>query len=320
MNSTKTKFSSHEKLIFNSLQYAIVTISTIGIFTNALTFQVFQSKRFKNLSFAFFFKALVLFNILVLILNYNEFANQLFNHVIDNQIDFTCRFLEYFTYIAAGLTYWTIDLNLLDRFFSIVYFRRFPILENKYAHIASLGVIALFNGLIYIPIPFFRQILPQNTEKNNFTCAYSSRSHSYVIYWIDFANCVLSGFIVNNILSIAIIRNLINSRKRANRVINQHMSKEIKFAINMIVLNFVDFALKIPVTILLLYGNYFSITLTYGKVQILFSIGVLLFTINCSSALLINLISNSMFRTEFVSMTSFRFLKKNNSQETRHRD
>lgn len=299
-------FSYNEKNIFYSIQYLIVALSLLGIVCNVLTFLVFQRKRFQNLSFAFYFKSLIVCDSILLVINYRLFVNIIFHNVIDDLGNFSCRCFEYVSYLIGGLSFWLIDLNLLDRLLFIVYFQRLAILRNRRFQIGAVCALVALNALIYTPMPFFRQIVQLTSTQaeingKNYSCQYMSSTDSDIVYWIDLTNVVLAELVVNNVLSVASIVFINKSRKRAN-CIDTNVSKNIKFAITMLVLNLVVFVLQTPVSIILLLINKKRLQFSYGQVQILYSIGILLFTINCASLLAINLLSNSIFRIEFVSM------------------
>lgn len=283
------------------LQYSMVVISTVGIILNILTYLVFQRKRFKKTSFSFYFKALIISDILMLVFNYRVFLNILYKISLDNMNQFLCKFLEYTGYIIGSVNVWIVSLILFDRLVSIVFLQRLSFIKTRMFHFGSVLAVITVSALIYIPMPYFREFLAPNQESNqsnnSLICWYPGDS-SLITYWLDMANMLLGCLLSNNILAIITMFHIYRSRKRCQRL-DKSVAKDIKFAINTIVLNIVIFLLQTPVSIILIIVEYLKDELI---VEILFSFGVLLIAIKCSTALLVNLTSNSIFYSEFLKI------------------
>lgn len=119
--------------------------------------------------------------------------------------------------------------------------------------------------------------------------------------------------IINNILAIVLIVFIYKSRKRIISNLNGNITRrrqnrtevrDRKFALNSIVLNICCFVLILP----LQFDLCFSVYLQWSPelTQMMFTIGVTLFTVLNGSTFFINLTVNSLFYDEFMAIFTAR--------------
>lgn len=87
-------------------QCLVISLTTIGLILNTLTFIVFQRRRFQNASFAFYFSALLVSDSLLLLQHFRIFAIIVFNKSPDGISIFLCKFFDYLEYISASVSTW----------------------------------------------------------------------------------------------------------------------------------------------------------------------------------------------------------------------
>lgn len=293
MNSSNQTTSLSEKATL-ILQYMIVVFTTIGIGLNIVTFAIFTHKKFQRMAFSFYFRVLLVSDIFHMIINYRIFPKVVYTRSLDRAWIGLCELLEYLSYIAGAVSIWTIGLILLDRFLIIAYLQRISIIKKRKFQILAVFIVFVFNSLYYVTIPIYREVMPQNESSNlshSYYCTYLNQDKAFIVYWSDLINMVLGCLIVNNVLTTLTLICIYESRKRTNHLETQ-INRDIKFAINSIVLNFFVFIFQTPISVILIVNNY------YGQSNVLFSIGVLLFTFRCSISFIANMISNSIFYSQ----------------------
>lgn len=193
---------------------------------------------------------------------------------------------------------------MLDRLVTIAYRHRFPIVRKKSFQISLVILVVVYNSIYYLTIPVFKQIvIVQETNYSTYriACSYGNREQEFIVYLSDFVNITFGNLIVNNILTALTLVQISRSRKRA--IHHRRSKRDRKFAVNSIVLNVVMFVFETPVLIILVVNSYRN-----QESDLLFSIGVLFFTVKCSSSFIVNMITNSIFYSEF--MESFVNLRR----------
>jgi hypothetical protein len=309
-------------------QYASIIVATIGTVANMLAYVVFSRRRFVNYSFAFYSKVRVCVDIGVLLHSFRHFAAFVLDINIDLKARLICQLTEYSAYIFGSMSVWLLALIAFDRLITIVFPNRLAFLKKRCAQTAFVLALTVYSSLMYLPMPLNtvlrRPSLPESTKSNltkttakspgesEYHCSIEDVATSKLVYWIDLVNLMTVTFGLNNILTAVIIIYIYRSRKKfkafkENRE-KRATKKDRKFAINSIVLNVKCLVCKMPLLVIMLVNSYS--TLSSDTVEMLFTIGVTIFTIDNSSAFFINLMVNSIFYDEFLTMIGLRETKR----------
>jgi Na+(H+)/acetate symporter ActP len=133
-----------------------------------------------------------------------------------------------------------------------------------------------------------------------------SYSNVINIVYLVFSNLI--PFVLIMLMTAFMIKGLYESRRNLETIINKKMKnrkiKDIKFAINSIVLNILFICLKIPFTCIYIKSSQPFVTDTIYALVTFF-----LFYVNFSISFFAHLASNSIFRNEVIVMA--KFWKKN---------
>ena len=123
--------------------------------------------------------------------------------------------------------------------------------------------------------------------------------------WMVLANLIFINIVVNNILNVKLLMAVYSSRKR---VTNSHFAnasrtltvRDRKFAINSIGLNIKCTILKFALIIAYFLSDYASLSADQG--QLVFTVCVTIYIIDNATLFFFNLLMNSIFYSEFISM------------------
>ena len=177
-----------------------------------------------------------------------------------------------------------------------------PILKKKWFQWSLVVGIFLFNILLYIYIPIL--LKRAEVSPDFYLCDFGTMMVFSKIFLIVFLlqSCLIP-FIVMLIISLLTIRLLYKSRKSIERVGNvasERKTRDKKYAISSVTLNILFIVLKLPMMMfymLFYFANYFDIYY--------YRIAVFLFFLNSSLSIFVHLVTNSLFRREF--LVFFRF-------------
>lgn len=306
--------NEYEKLTF-IFQYLSIVVACVGTVANVFTFIVLSRRRFENYSFAFYSKVRVFMDIGVLLHSFRHFAAFVLDSNIDLTSELVCKLAEYVAYIFGSMSVWLLTLMSFDRLVTIVYPNKFIIMKKKNTQLGLVVAMLLYSVCLYLTMPFYTSLSSRlaydnrtNTSTYVLTCSIENESQSKLIYWIDLVNLMTVTFGINNVLAGIIIVFIFRSRKKfktgkENRE-KRATLRDRKFAINSIALNFKCFLCKMPLLFTLLITSY--VTVDHETVQMLFTVSVTIFTIDNSSALFVNLMVNSIFYDEFMTMIGFK--------------
>lgn len=288
-------------------QNAQALIAVFGIIGNILIIRVFLSKNLRNNSYSFYSIIMMFADTIVLLHSIRHWSALILNSDIDLVSSFLCAIGEYQPYVAGTLSQILLALISFDRLITIVYPSRFKIFKKRWFQVVLVFVLISYSMLIHIQLPLYSRLITVSVTNNDtaktLVCYISDRV-SAIHTWIFLANIFIVIIIVNNILVFKIIVFLVSSRRRITAICNQRfkasITKDHKFAVCAIGLSLSCMLCKTPLSIGILLSYYFG--LSHDQMQLIFTILVLIYTIDNGAGFVIYMCVNSVFYEEFMKM------------------
>ena len=280
-------------------------IGLIGIVCNILAILVFQRKQLKMYSYSFYWKCLACFENLILLHTFRHWTRNFLNFDIDLITPFFCRFNEYQPFVFGTAAICVESLITLDRFLTIIYGKRFNILNQRSFRFVSISAIIIYSLLVNISLPLNYQLEISNGTLACFVPVETFKQISTIVM----INVLFLNLFINSFLDFSIIYHIIWTRKNT-RMINRSSIIERQFAISAITINVTSLLFKLP----FIFGNFLTtyFNLSSEIIEFIFQISMTISLFNQSEMLFIHLIVNSTFRREFRSIFQFRSNNNNN--------
>jgi hypothetical protein len=288
-------------------------IAVIGLISNLLSFIIFSQKKFQNTVFSIYFRFIVIFDILSMMIPVNKFFEFNLNIWFRDFSDPLCKFRYYYIYVVFPISGWGLVAVSIDRYFSIVYPTKFSIRKNILFQILVCCGILVYNLVYYIPQLFYYINISKsfNNKTNQTIITKKCVNQNYPTDWLNILNTTLIPFALMFVFTLITLRKLFKSRKNScqnsQSSSNKTRQKDIRFAITSITLNVIFLLLNLP------YGVYsilvLNISMNKDLEKLIYSIIYVPFYLNLTSLFFINLKVNSIFRNEFIRIF---FSKKTN--------
>ena len=315
MNNSFVDFNEIGGPVAKSIQ---AIIALIGFACNTLAICVFERKELKKRSYSIYWKLKASFENIILLHFIRNWVKVSLN------IDFTtissifCRLNQYVSYVAIGVSLWLEFIITLDRFFTIVFPTRFKFNKKRSFRIGSIFVLLIYNILLYINLPLnYRLNLEVDTNGNFFRKCNASTNTLNMIFIISISNSFIVNIVLNPILDVLIISRIISTRRYAQEL-NRWTINDRNFAICSIGINLSTIILKFPFIVFNTVSNLFSIK--NENSEIVYTITLMVALIDKIDVFTLNMLVNSLFRREFLSMVGY-FKKKRiliDDSTTRH--
>lgn len=212
---------------------------------------------------------------------------------------FACKFGNYFLSLLGPLSSWLEVLAGFDRFFTVVYPSKFRLVRKPRFQIASILLIIFVNCAIYAYQIFEYKFIRFEADEIG-TC----RIFGWHDPIIDLINASCVPFALMLFTSVCMFSELLKSRRRikSSQIRQVRLRRDLKFGVNMIILNVLFFLLTSPYRVVSIfpYGLFrfhpIKQCLVYMTVEILFD---LFFEVNFYA----QLVSNSLVRAEFMRLS-----------------
>jgi hypothetical protein len=296
--------------IFQNLQ---VIVASIGIIGQLLIICVFLRKRLRNHSYALYSIAMFCADIWVCVHSFRHWAAFMFDANIDLVNGFFCAVGEYQPYTAATIALWLLALVSLDRVLTIAYANRFKLFKKGWFQALLVVFFIVYSLLIHIQLPMNYRLTV--IDGSNTTVCSIPYNVFNIHTWIYLVNIYLIVIVINNLLSIKMVLFLVNTRKGLNLKQNKRSAiKDRKFALSAIGLNIATMICKLPLSTALLVSSY--LTLTPDQMQLLFTICVMVATLDNAAAFGIYMVVNSVFYDEFLIMIGLKNSRIKNTAST----
>ena len=276
-----------------AMAYCRITVISLGILGNVISFMVFSRKTFCNNSISTYFRALAIFDCLTIIQLIKDIYSLSPNNYFENLSDVNCKLFYYISMQFSSIPGWILVAFSIDKMLNM---KTSPpnILKSKLFQWSIVAGIVLFNILFYIELlislklePFF--LLPEIR-----ICNFAFLSYFYPFLYSMLAEiCVIpfSIMIVTSIVTIISLRKSRLSIKRDQTTDKLRKTRDIKYAVSSVAFNFFFITFKLP------FFFYYILPVNF-VVNSYFQVSFLLFLFNCSSNFLIHFATNSIFRRE----------------------
>jgi hypothetical protein len=279
-----------------------ITIS-IGLIGNLISIIIFSRKTFRNNSISTYCIGLSINELLYILKFVDNIGVLAFNSSPADQSDGYCKFFHYILNIRNGiqpclLVAFSIDKLLSMRTSSIA------ITKKKWFQWSVVTGIFLFNILLYSQLAILvkRRELP-----GRFFCDLSTLGYLPIFMIMVVVVTCLIPFMIMITSSLLTIRLLIKSRKsvaRNGNVAKDRKSRDQKYAVSSVAFNIMFLVLKTPFVIYYTWFAFFNYFDVY-----FFNITSFVTTLHSASFFFTHLVSNSLFRREFLVL--IRLVKKN---------
>ncbi len=285
--------------------YSFPAITLIGIIANSLSFIIFSRKRFHNTIFSTYFRFFIVIQTINILFSINKMLEQNLFIYFGKISNFTCKLRHFFVFGNFSITGWFLVTISLDRYLSIAYPAKFLYRKKSTFQILVSICIISYNICVYIPFWFIHlQITQSNaTNQTEIKCESPFKWTSF----LDLFQSTLIPFSLMILFTSITIKVVFNSRKSTSSNSN-NKSKDMKFAISSIAINFLFLISNLPVFILDISSRYSDLFTNLDSLFIvLHSLSLFILYINMGSTFFINYFFNSMFKKEAIKL----FMGKN---------
>ena len=291
------KLSQYEKRhsVFLSVQ-ALICI--LGIVCNVLAISVFERKQLKKHSYSFYWRLKAYFDSWLLLCIFLHWVKHFLNIDIDLTSSYLCRFHEYQPFVACTVARCIEALITLDRYFLIVYQDRFKVLKKRWFQISLISLILVYSILVNIRLPLYYRLDEVSTTNGTVKICHISNREWNINMTYFIINIVFINFVVNPILNFRIVYYIFAARNPGR--LSQSAIIDRKFTISAIGLNVNSLLVKLPLFILIFFSAFLSFF--KGKTEFIFAICFCIGLIEKADVFFVNILVNSVFREEFLSM------------------
>lgn len=299
----------------NALNHVRVGLSLFGLIGNSLSFLVFSRRTFKKNSINVYCRALaVIDSTYILVQLINDLA-QYAGIQLYPSVNALCK-LSFYIYVSIpSISGWTLAALSVDKAVSVVYVNRISFLRKLSFQLGVIISIVVINLLVYISVPIGLNSIryenwnnQTNTTQVSFGCTINNLSFIRVINYLFLIESSLVPFAFMLAATCVITVRLYQSRTRvflekdtnSGKPKNRRL-KDRKFAYTSAILNiiFVIFQIPIVLTYLIDVPNLNTYLLFYLS-------AIIALNMNLCMPFIIYLISNSIFRRQFLSILGLR--------------
>ena len=305
MNDSFVNFNEIGSPVTRSIQ---AIIALIGFACNTLAICVFERKELKKRSYSIYWKLKALLENIVLLHVFRNWVKVFLNIDFATISSIFCQLNQYTSYVAIGVSLWLEFIITLDRFFSIVFPVRFKFIKMRSFRIGSIFVVVIYNLLIYINLPLNYR-LDETVDKIG-ACTrkcHVSISTLETFFILGILNSFIVNIVLNPVLDVLIISRIISTRRNA-RQLNRWTINDRKFAVSAIGLNLSTIILKFPFIVFNAVMNMLG--LKNEQTEIVYTATLMFAIIDKADVFVLNMMVNSIFRREFLSMVGLYKVKK----------
>ena len=276
----------------NTTTAVVVAISLLG---NLLSIIIFSRKTFRNNSISTYCIALSLNEFLSLFKFITNISVVAFNVAPADQSDAFCRFYYYIFLIYAAVQPGIMVAFSVDKLLSMRT-SGIPLLKKKWFQWSVVAGIVLFNMLLYIVQPILikrREIAP-----GRFFCDQNAIGFLPTLMIVMTLDSCIIPFILMIASSILTIRVLVKSRNsvaKNGNVSKDRKSRDRKYAVSSVAFNIMFLVFKSPVMVYYIFFSFYNYYDVY-----FFNIAVFFAYLNPTAFFFIHLVTNSLFRREFL--------------------
>ena len=270
-----------------------------------LTFIVFSRPVFAKNSISTYCRALAVFESLTVYQLVADIIFVFYKDFIPQSSDLGCKLVNYFGMLNGSIPGWILIAFSVDKVLSMK--NRAKFIKKRSFQYAVISGIVIFHLLLYIEVPIYlARIVKPNAPAYTTRCDLSTLPFGNIISMVYYLEGTLLPFIIMLCSSIISIKMIRDSARNVRINVTQSSlpnrnSRDFKYAISSISFNLMFLLLKTPVIIVFFIKSFIS-----NVSLIAIYVPLLLFHIDYSSGFFIHLVSNSIFRREFLALLRFR--------------
>jgi len=269
-------------------------LTIFGLFGNLFGLIVISKKKLHKIGPQTSYIAMFIFDWINLVTIFKPYLQYGLNIDITTFGSLACKSYWYISYAFATISPMLNVYISIERFISIAYPSKKYILLKDNIQLAYIITLTLFNLGLYVPIGIYFDVI---TVSNNRTvCDFVDIDWLHTCGYIDLVNRVIIPSLLMIIFSILIIRTIFKSRSRMSSTskVNKTFQKDVRFSLMSILLNIAYCVFSLPVSILLLFPNYWL-----NPLYVFFSF---VFFLAYSANFYLILTANRLFRGGFLSI------------------
>ena len=303
-----------KELIITVLVFILPVVLIMGSIGNVFSFIIFSREKFRKTSFSLYFRVLAFSDSFTLLYIINDIPNVLYGQDLQNKSYFWCKTFRYWLYSIAPVSGWLLVVISLDRMLSIIRPNKFLFLKKKQTQATICCVNLAFNLIFYIPLIVYKDYQAQeNLNSSNsteiiFKCV--NLEEEKIVDWLDLFNSTILPFLIMAISTSVTVTKLFKSRSKTTAEAKPNTKlkqRDTKFAITSVALNLFFFVFNLPVCVLYLLADF--IYIEDVDYVLIFCVTLITYYLNFGVVFYVNLVTNSMFRSELLLFLRLRKAK-----------
>lgn len=296
--------------IFSKVSYILLCIqfvlAAIGVICNIMVILVFSRKTMRKYSYAFYCRVKACSDMVIIFYIYRNWFVFVLDLDLDIAVPFLCLVNRFNTHTASMFSLSILVIISLDRLISVMFPNRFGVLKKRWFQVLVLFVALVYSCGLNIILPLNMRY--SETQVGNQTlksCTLASTinlTHS----WIRNINILVIILLINNAINIKLISHIVASNKKVttNTQQNKGSRKERNMMISAIGLGFTALVCKLPLGTVTIINYY--IGLPSDQSSMMSNVTITILPFEYSAMFVVNMLINSMFYAEFLSIFGFR--------------
>ena len=297
--------------IVSGVRFGVILAGLMG---NIITFIIFSRPVFQKNSISIYCRALAVFDSFTIVHLVYEYGIAFSSYFLGNYSDLACIVYNYSNIGFGPIPGWILIALSIDKLLSMKNIGN-SLIKKRWFQLIIIASIVLINLLLYIEIPIYLRLV--SFEYGNTTyryCILNMMPYGDIVNLMYLIQANIVPFLIMITTSIMSIRLIRKSSKNISAQLasrERRRKRDIKFAVTSIMFNFMFIILRLPI-VMLSFLSIFISSLT--NTDLSFMLTYLLYFVNFSSGIIVHLVSNNIFRREFLAF--FRCQKSSSVTQT----
>lgn len=276
-----------------------------GIFGNIAGLIVISRKKLHKIGPQKMYQYLFMSDSFILteiIINYLQYG---FNVDFTTISSFTCKLFHYLNYSFANISSMVLVYISVERFVTTKYPIKTKILRDHKNQLCYFCLVIAFNLIYYIPIPFFFSIIKDENDTiiPIDGCDFIDLNNKIIMSYMDLVNRAIVPFTLMILCTALLVYSIWKSRQRVYLACslpneNRRIKKDAKLALTLIFIDLVYIIFNLPYSATIFLSDY--------NLNFFYIFSYFLFYASFAVNFYILLLSNSLFRNEFLHLLWFK--------------
>ena len=290
------KMDSNTRIV-SGVRLAVMLAGLIG---NIITIIIFSRPVFQKNSISIYCRALAVFESYTIVHLAYEFGIAFFGYYLGNYSDLLCILYTYVNTAFGPIPGWILIAFSIDKLLNMKNIGN-SLIKKLSFQLIIIASIVMFNLLLYIEIPIYQRLKVYTYGNMTYVlCSVSTLPFGVIVSWIYLIEGNILTFLIMIVTSVISIRLIRKSSKNVSPQLvssDTRRKRDIKFAVTSIAFNLMFIVLRLPVIMISVLSFFIpSLALATLPTAILY----LLYFVNNSNGLIVHLVSNNIFRREFL--------------------